>query len=68
MRDDPTKLGVYVGSGMTRIPYDATNGWTYTDPNDSAVEVYGSWCNMIQAAGAGAVQIIFGCPSINPPG
>jgi hypothetical protein len=32
------------------------------------VEVHGSWCTMIQAAGAGAVQIIFGCPSINPPG
>ncbi|HTB57259.1 MAG TPA: vWA domain-containing protein [Polyangia bacterium] len=68
VRNDPTKLGVYVGSGMTRIPYDATNGWTYTDLNDTAVEVHGSWCNMIEAAGAGAVQIIFGCPSINPPG
>ena len=52
---------------MTRIPYDATNGWTYTDLNDSAVEVHGSWCSMIEAAGAGAVQIIYGCPSINPP-
>jgi hypothetical protein len=68
VRNDPTKLGVYLGSGMARIPYDATNGWTYTDTNDSAVEVHGSWCTMIQAAGAGAVQIIFGCPSINPPG
>jgi hypothetical protein len=66
--NDGTKVGVYVGTGMTRIPYDATNGWTYTDTSDSTVEVNGSWCNMIQAAGAGAVQIIFGCPSINPPG
>ncbi len=66
--NDPTKLGVYVGSGMTRIPYDATNGWTYTDTNDSGVEVRGSWCNMIEAAGAGTVQIIYGCPKINPPG
>jgi hypothetical protein len=68
--NDSTKLGVYVGSGMTRIPYDSKNlnGWDYTDGNDTAVEVYGSWCNMIQADGAGAVQIIFGCPSINPPG
>ena len=67
VRDDPTKVGVYVGSSMTRIPYDATNGWTYTDTTDSALEVHGSWCNMIQAAGAGAVQIIYGCPKINPP-
>src|SRR3954447_1876958 len=68
VRNDPTKLGVYVGSNMTRIPYDATNGWTYPDLNDSAVEVPGTWCSTVQAAGAGAVQIIFGCPSINPPG
>jgi hypothetical protein len=66
--NDSTKVGVYVGAGMTRIPFDATDGWTYTDTSDSAVEVHGSWCDMIQAAGAGAVQIIFGCPSINPPG
>jgi hypothetical protein len=66
--NDSTKVGVYVGAGMTRIPYDATDGWNYTDTSDSAVEVQGSWCDMIQAAGAGAVQIIFGCPSINPPG
>lgn len=67
--NDPTKLGVYLGSGMTKIPYDAnkSDGWAYTDANDTAVEVYGDWCTMIQAAGAGAVQIIFGCPSIDVP-
>jgi hypothetical protein len=70
VRNDGTKVGVYVGAGMTRIPYDAKagNGWAYTDVNDTAIEVYGQWCDMIQAAGAGAVQIIFGCQSILPPG
>jgi hypothetical protein len=67
--NDSTKLGVYLGAGMTKIPYDSkmANGWAYTDTNDSAVEVFGSWCTMIQAAGAGAVQIIFGCMSIDVP-
>jgi hypothetical protein len=67
--NDATKLGVYLGAGMTKIPYDSkmANGWAYTDTNDSAVEVFGSWCTMIQAAGAGAVQIIFGCMSIDVP-
>jgi hypothetical protein len=70
VRNDGMKVGVYLGSGMTRIPYDpsAGNGWAYTDVNDTTIEVYGQWCDMIQAAGAGAVQIIFGCPSIDPPG
>jgi hypothetical protein len=68
--NDPTKLGVYLGSAMTSIPNDPskTDGWAYTDSNDTAVEIYGAWCTMIQAAGAGAVQIIFGCPMINVPG
>jgi len=67
--NDPTKLGVYLGTGMSKIPYDAnkSNGWAYTDSNDTSVEVFGSYCDMIQTAGAGAVQIIFGCPQINVP-
>jgi len=67
--NDPNKAGVYLGSGMTKIPYDATrsNGWAYTDSTDAAIEIYGSWCSMIQADGAGAVQVIFGCPMIDVP-
>jgi hypothetical protein len=70
VRNDGTKVGVYVGANMTRIKYDATmtDGWAYTDANDTTIEVFGNSCAMIQAAGAGAVQIIFGCASINPPG
>jgi hypothetical protein len=67
--NDDTKLGVYLGTAMTKIPYDSsrTDGWAYTDANDTAVEVFGNWCNQIEAAGAGNVQIIFGCPMINVP-
>ena len=70
VRNDGTKVGVYLGANMTRIPYDAsgTDGWDYTDVNDTAILVHGSWCDKIQAAGAGAVQIIFGCANILPPG
>jgi hypothetical protein len=65
----PSKAGVYLGAGMTKIPYDAakTDGWAYVDGADSAIEVYGSWCAMAQADGAGAVQIVFGCPDIDVP-
>jgi von Willebrand factor type A domain len=67
--NDPTKAGVYLGSSMAKVPYDAAkaNGWAYVDSADSAIEVYGSWCSMIQADGAGAVQIVFGCPNIDVP-
>ena len=67
--NDPTKVGVYLGSGMTKIPYDAAkaDGWAYVDSSDSAIEIAGDWCSMIQADGAGSVQIVFGCPNINVP-
>ena len=67
--NDPTKVGVYLGGTTNKIPYDAakSSGWAYTDANDSAIEVFGAYCDMIQTAGAGAVQIIFGCPNINVP-
>lgn len=67
--NDSTKVGVYLGSAMSKVPYDAgkSSGWAYTDAADSAIEVYGAYCDMIQAAGAGEVQIIFGCANINVP-
>jgi hypothetical protein len=67
--NDPTKLGVYFTSSMTKVPYDATmtDGWAYTDDTDTAVKVYGSWCDMIENQGANMVQILYGCPLINVP-
>ena len=70
VKDDPTKLGAYIaGNPDTKIPHDATktNGWAYTDANDSAVQVYGTWCEMIKSAGADKVKIIYGCPLIDVP-
>jgi hypothetical protein len=71
VKDDPTKLGAYIAGSPsdTKIPYDATkaNGWAYTDANDSAVQVFGSWCDMIKGAGADKVKIIYGCPLIDVP-
>jgi hypothetical protein len=67
--NDPDKAGVYLGSNMTKVPYDASkaDGWAYVDSADSAIQIFGSWCQMVQADGAGAVQIIFGCPNIDVP-
>jgi hypothetical protein len=65
----PDKVGVYFGTGMTKVPRDTSNsnGWNYTDSTQTAVQVFGSWCDMITAAGTSSVQIIFGCPSIDIP-
>lgn len=67
--NDPTKLGVYFTSANTKVPYDdtMTNGWAYLDQSDTALQVYGPWCDMIKSAGADKVQIIYGCPDIDVP-
>jgi hypothetical protein len=67
--NNPNKLGVYVTGSMTKIPHDPTmtNGWSYVDAANTAVRVYGEWCETIQSAGANMVQIILGCPDIDVP-
>ncbi len=67
--NDPSKAAVYLGGDMTKVPYDATkaDGWAYVDGADSAIALYGSWCAMAQAGGAGAVQVIVGCPNVDVP-
>ena len=64
----PDKIGVYVGANMARAPRSSTDGWEYTDATHMTVQVTGSWCDMIKTAGANKVQIIYGCPLIDPPG
>jgi von Willebrand factor type A domain len=50
----------------TKAPFDSSNrtGWNYTDSTNMAVQVYGSWCEMIKTNAANMVQIVFGCPNI----
>ena len=69
VKDDPTKLGVYFTSNNTKIPHDPAgqNGWTYLNAENSSLQVYGSWCDMIKSAGSDKVQITYGCPDIDVP-
>ena len=69
VKDDPTKLGVYFTSGDTKIPHDpaSQNGWTYLNAENSSLQVYGAWCDMIKSAGADKVKIIYGCKDFDVP-
>jgi hypothetical protein len=57
----PTNIGVKVGGVL--VPQDTTRieGWEYTSPALTEVEVYGSWCDQVQSAAATDVQVIFAC-------
>jgi hypothetical protein len=57
----PTDVTVKI-NGMT-VPRDATHmmGWDLTN-NNTAVQVYGSYCDMLKANGAGEkIEIVYGC-------
>lgn len=60
----PNNIAVKVDG--TKAPQDDTHvdGWDYTSPEMTAVEVFGSWCEKIKTAGANKVEIIFGCPGV----
>ena len=62
----PDNIAVKV-NGM-KSPQDTlhANGWDYTDPSYTAVQVYGSWCDMIKNNG-NTVEIVFGCPGVVIP-
>src|SRR5688572_29217004 len=63
--EDPANIAVNVDG--EKVPPDDTkmDGWSYNDPDQTVVEVYGSWCEKVKASGSDTVQIIYGCPDIN---
>jgi hypothetical protein len=54
----PDNIAVKV-DGM-KAPQSATDGWAYTSPDDSTLQIYGSWCDRVKAS-VDSVQIIFAC-------
>lgn len=41
------------------------NGWEYTDPAKTIIEVFGEACDAIKGSSAANVDIVFGCPDID---
>lgn len=58
---NPDHVGVYVGS--TTIMKDPTNqdGWDYTGPDMTTIQVFGAACDMVKSSGASTVKVVFGC-------
>jgi hypothetical protein len=57
---DPGKVNVVV-NGVT-VPQDATNGWTYDDPqNPTSVTLHGAPCDTLKNDASAKVSIVLGC-------
>lgn len=63
----PDKIAVHVADGKAPQDPTHTDGWDYTDGTYTALQIYGSWCDMVKTAAANMVQIIYGCKDIIPP-
>jgi len=54
----PDNIAVKVGG--QKAPQSDTDGWSYTSPDNSSLQIFGSWCDKVKAS-TDAVQIIFAC-------
>jgi hypothetical protein len=59
----PNPDHVQVSVGSTIIMKDPTNqdGWDYTGPDMTSIELYGAACDMVKSSGVSTVKVIFGC-------
>jgi von Willebrand factor type A domain-containing protein len=62
----PENIAVKVDGNKTPQDTSHAQGWDYTDPNYTAVQVYGSFCDTIKNNG-NMVEIIFGCKGVIIP-
>jgi hypothetical protein len=59
---DPNQVNVYLDT--TVVPYDAENGWTWTD--STRLSLHGTACDKLESGLVGQVQVVYGCPTELP--
>jgi hypothetical protein len=60
----PNNIAVKVDGMLVARDSARANGWEYTSDALNEVEVYGPWCDQIQAAAAADVQVIYACEGV----
>jgi hypothetical protein len=61
---DPNNVAVYLDKNL--VTKDAANGWSFGATNQTIV-LNGNSCDLVTSGKATAVQILFGCPGVDPP-
>jgi hypothetical protein len=65
-RAPPAPDSVKVTIDGERVPESATDGWSYTSAQHTAIQLNGSWCERLRMK-AGQVDIVLGCPGVVIP-
>ena len=61
----PTNVAVQFNNDSTLwAPHDTShaNGWDYTTPADTTIQLYGTWCDDVTSGKYASAQILMGCP------
>jgi len=61
----PTNVAVQFNNDSSiKAPHDTshTNGWDYTTPANTSIQLYGSWCDDVTNGKYTSTQILKGCP------
>ena len=45
----------------TKVPEDATNGWTYTDATNTAIQLHGMYCDSVKGGTYTNVKFVYSC-------
>ena len=61
---DPNNVAVYLDKNL--VNQDASNGWSFGGGSKSIV-LNGSTCDKVTSGTASVVQVLFGCPGVDPP-
>jgi hypothetical protein len=66
---DPSNVVVqFNGDKTLRAPFDPTqtNGWNYTSPADTSIQLYGSWCTNVTNGTYKSAEVLMGCGIFRP--
>ena len=63
----PAPDSVKVTVDNERVPESASDGWSYTNSQNSAIQLNGSWCERVKTRQQAKVDIVLGCPGIVVP-
>jgi hypothetical protein len=62
----PAPDSVKVTIDGERVPPSASDGWSYSNPQNTGIQLNGGWCERLKTK-AGQVDIVLGCPGVVVP-
>jgi len=59
---DPSLVNVFIDGEV--IPKNMDDGWQFGDDTYTFIQIVGSYCDDLEATGAGSISVEYGCPTV----